>query len=101
MTWSKQFLFVLSTNLHGESLVANYPHVDILHPMDRSGHNSFSLDEIAFQMLAKVYSMTHPRMKTGHPCPESGEFFHDWITYGAHWYSMSGGMQDWNISQYL
>ena len=69
--------------------------------MDRSGHNSFSLDEIAFQMLAKVYSMTHPRMKTGHPCPESGEFFHDWITYGAHWYSMSGGMQDWNISQYL
>jgi len=96
MAWSNQFPFVLSANLHGGSLVANYPYDDTPNANDRSGHNSFSPDEETFQMLARVYSMAHPRMMTGHPCPESGEFFPDGITNGAHWYSVSGGMQDWN-----
>jgi len=96
MAWSKLYPFVLSANLHGGSLVANYPYDDTANPRDMSGHSSFSPDEETFQMLARVYSMAHPRMKTGHPCPESREFFPDGITNGAHWYSVSGGMQDWN-----
>jgi len=96
MTWSKMYPFVLSANLHGGSLVANYPYDDTSNPRDMAGHSSFSPDEETFQMLARVYSMAHPRMKTGHPCPESREYFPDGITNGAHWYSVSGGMQDWN-----
>jgi len=96
MEWSKQFPFVLSANLHGGSLVANYPYDDTPNPRDRAGHNSFSPDDATFQLLARVYSMAHPKMKTGHPCPETGEYFPDGITNGAHWYSVSGGMQDWN-----
>jgi len=96
MNWSKQYPFVLSANLHGGSLVANYPYDDTPNPSDTAGHNSFSPDEETFQLLARVYSMAHPRMKTGHPCPESAEYFPDGITNGAHWYSVSGGMQDWN-----
>ena len=64
---------MLSANLHGGSLVANYPYDDT----NPSGHNSFSPDKTTFQMLARV----------------SGEFFPDGIT---NWYSVAGGMQDWN-----
>jgi len=96
MTWSKQIPFVLSANLHGGSLVANYPYDDTPNPRDMSGHSWPSPDEDTFKLLARAYSMAHPRMKTGHPCPESGAFFPDGITNGANWYSVSGGMQDWN-----
>ena len=40
-----------------------------------SGKSWPSPDEETFVYLAKVYSLNHPRMKTGHPCPESGEYF--------------------------
>ena len=94
MTWSSQFPFVLSANLHGGSLVANYPFDDTSNPQDRGGHYAPSPDDKTFIILSKVYSLNHPSMKTGKDGCGTG--FKDGITNGAMWYSVSGGMQDWN-----
>jgi len=94
--WSKQYPFVLSANLHGGSLVANYPFDDYSNPNVKEGKSSISPDDETFIYLAKVYSLNHPKMKTGHPCVGSREYFKDGITNGAKWYSVFGGMQDWN-----
>jgi carboxypeptidase D len=97
MAWSRQFPFVLSANLHGGSLVANYPFDDTPNKMDMQGRSWTSPDDATFQLLARVYSLNHPKMKTGIPCGQGGQVqFPDGITNGAHWYSVAGGMQDWN-----
>lgn len=100
MNWSLSLPFVLSANLHGGSLVANYPFDD--NPQSKSKVYSPSPDDALFIALSKTYSMAHPRMHLGKPCRSGGFFgvldesFKDGITNGAHWYSVSGGMQDWN-----
>jgi len=99
IAWSRQYPFVLSANLHGGSLVANYPYDDTSDPNDMGGKFSISPDDATFIYLAKIYSLNHPKMKTGHPCPGDSEKFKDGITNGAHWYSVFGGMQDWNYLQ--
>ena len=96
MSWSNKYPFVLSANLHGGSLVANYPFDETDNPRDMSGVFSLSPDDETFKILALAYSQSHPKMKTGHPCTGSWEQFPDGITNGAHWYSLTGGMQDWN-----
>ena len=92
MKWSKKIPFVLSANLHGGSLVANYPYDD--NKEDRSRVYAASPDDETFIILANMYSQAHPKMKTGNT--GCGEGFKDGITNGAMWYSVSGGMQDWN-----
>ncbi|XP_017489571.1 PREDICTED: carboxypeptidase D isoform X1 [Rhagoletis zephyria] len=108
MNWTLSIPFVLSANLHGGSLVANYPYDD--------NENDFS-DPIArlriatnvgrkinpteendlFKHLALVYSEAHPSMHLGNPCPSfKHEIFPQGIVNGAQWYSVTGGMQDWN-----
>ncbi|KAK3865556.1 hypothetical protein Pcinc_028850 [Petrolisthes cinctipes] len=94
MSWIQSYPFVLSANLHGGSLVANYPWDD--NPDNLSGQNSPSPDDKVFKKLAKSYSFAHPLMLNGHPCNSSEALFPDGITNGAHWYSVAGGMQDWN-----
>lgn len=96
MSWSQQYPFVLSANLHGGSLVANYPFDDTPNPTETSGNSYPSPDEETFVYLAKIYSLNHPRMKLGTACPGSGDHFESGITNGANWYSVAGGMQDWN-----
>ncbi|XP_052799616.1 LOW QUALITY PROTEIN: carboxypeptidase D-like [Mya arenaria] len=94
MKWLEEYPFVLSANLHGGSLVANYPFDDGL-----KGTASFSKspDDTTFIQLSEAYSLAHSTMHDGHPCPNiSNEYFQDGITNGAHWYSVSGGMQDYN-----
>ncbi|KAK6192240.1 hypothetical protein SNE40_003744 [Patella caerulea] len=94
MKWVKSLPFVLSANLHGGSLVANYPWDN-----SKSGFTSYSKcpDDEVFKRLSESYSLAHSTMHSGHPCPQmSGEYFKDGITNGAHWYSVAGGMQDWN-----
>lgn len=96
MRWSKQFPFVLSANLHGGSLVANYPYDD--NPSKKTVYSP-SPDDDVFRNLSLVYSRAHPTMHLGKACKVSrffGESFPDGITNGADWYIVTGGMQDWN-----
>lgn len=101
MRWSQTVPFVLSANLHGGSLVANYPYDDNAKGLNKV--YSASPDDAVFRHLALAYSMAHTTMHLGKPCPSLymmpnllGERFPDGITNGAMWYSVPGGMQDWN-----
>lgn len=99
MAWSQSLPFVLSANLHGGSLVANYPFDD--NPQGESKIDSPTSDDALFRYLSKTYSYAHATMHLGRPCHPSlmgllDEKFKDGITNGAHWYSVTGGMQDWN-----
>ncbi|XP_076138273.1 carboxypeptidase D [Alosa pseudoharengus] len=95
MNWLRSFPFVLSANLHGGSLVVNYPYDD--DPEGRTEYSKSPDDEV-FKMVSRAYSQENPLMHEGHPCeklyPE--EYFKDGITNGAEWYNVPGGMQDWN-----
>ena len=53
MRWSKEIDFVLSANLHGGALVANYPFDGT---PDFSGRYSKSPDDEMFRQISKVYS---------------------------------------------
>lgn len=96
MKWILSEPFVLSANLHGGSLVANYPFDDNIE--DKDGIYSKSPDDALFRELASVYSNKHPKMHEAKPCGRGkmNETFPGGITNGAMWYSVSGGMQDWN-----
>lgn len=103
MNWSKEIPFVLGANLHGGSLVANYPYDG--NKEDKSGLYTKSPDDSLFKHLAKVYSTNHPTMSKGEHCYDIcgdndrstllNERFPDGITNGAHWYVLYGGIQDW------
>ncbi|XP_065172246.1 carboxypeptidase D-like [Atheta coriaria] len=96
MDWILSENFVLSANLHNGALVANYPYDDT--PGKSPGNiPNPSPDDPTFQHLAKVYSNAHKKMHLGRPCPLfPKEHFDGGITNGAQWYSVTGGMQDWN-----
>uniref|UniRef100_A0A1B6LU96 Peptidase M14 domain-containing protein n=1 Tax=Graphocephala atropunctata TaxID=36148 RepID=A0A1B6LU96_9HEMI len=95
MDWLHQFPFVLSANLHGGALVANYPFDN--NPDGLNGIENLSPDNDVFVMLSKTYSDAHPTMHLGEPCPGlPNERFPEGIVNGAKWYVVSGGMQDYN-----
>lgn len=56
MRWIQAIPFVLSANLHGGSLVANYPYDD--NPKGKNNKNipNYSPDNSIFKLLAKVYA---------------------------------------------
>ncbi|XP_055864115.1 carboxypeptidase D-like isoform X2 [Biomphalaria glabrata] len=87
--------FVLSANLHGGALVVNYPYDD--HKFKDISHGLYSAcpDDDVFKSLSKVYSYAHPTMHRGNNC-DGESYFADGITNGAKWYTVSGGMQDFN-----
>ena len=66
MEWSKQIPFVLSANLHGGSLVANYPYDD--NAQGKSKIYSPSPDDALFKSLSLTYSRAHTTMHLGLPC---------------------------------
>lgn len=110
MDWIARIPFVLSANLHGGALVANYPYDD--GPNDGGSPSTspvanHSPDDDIFRILALTYSNAHPRMHLGRPCPPMAngpygartlleERFPDGTTNGAAWYPVAGGMQDYN-----
>ncbi len=94
ITWITSNPFVLSANLHGGSLVANYPYDDTA---DGQSAYSKSPDDALFRELALTYSSAHPVMRHTKGCPGyDSEVFENGITNGAKWYVVSGGMQDFN-----
>lgn len=95
MNWISRHPFVLSANLHGGDLVANYPY-DASCNGQMSGHYQKSPDDATFKFLTKAYSQSHSRMSQPGQACDAGEKFEDGITNGAHWYSVPGGMQDYN-----
>ncbi len=91
--WIHSYPFVLSCNFHNGALVANYPFDD-----SRNGVSTYqmSADDDVFRQLSLTYSNSHATMHLGHPCPGDQERFVQGITNGAAWYSVKGGMQDYN-----
>lgn len=101
MNWSLSLPFLLSANLHGGSLVANYPFddsaKDFSNDNDRMTLYNPTLEDDLFKYLARTYSQAHLTMQKGFPCPQfADEKFPEGITNGASWYSVTGGMQDWS-----
>jgi carboxypeptidase D len=95
MRWSKEHNFVLSANLHGGSLVANYPFDTNARHVEG---DSPTPDDQLFRQLALAYSHAHTKMHLAMPCPYDKPF-PEGITNGAKWYLVNGGMQDWNYLQ--
>ncbi|XP_077999109.1 carboxypeptidase E-like isoform X2 [Glandiceps talaboti] len=96
MKWLMEYPFVLSSNLHGGDLVANYPYDS---SMDGKTHYQKCPDDAIFQELAKAYSEVHGEMSDPDraSCDNSEQdVFEDGITNGADWYPVPGGMQDYN-----
>ncbi|KAL6059488.1 Carboxypeptidase N catalytic chain, variant 2 [Balamuthia mandrillaris] len=89
MRWNRKHNFVLSANLHGGDLVANYPWDGLPSGRQTSGTPSPSPDDPLFVELAKTYASAHHNMS-------QSENFPFGITNGADWYCLYGGMQDWN-----
>lgn len=101
MNWSLSTHFVLSANLHGGALVANYPFDDSAKDFradnDPKTEKNPTEEDAIFRHLANTYSSAHRTMYQGKPCPSFiRESFPDGITNGADWYPVTGGMQDWS-----
>jgi len=98
MKFIMEYPFVISANMHGGDLVANYPYDETrtFNPTDYSP----SPDDETFRHIALGYAKNHARMsdpKTkGCDKPESSFSKQGGITNGAAWYSVAGGMQDFN-----
>ena len=87
INWINTHPFVLSANLHGGALVANYPYDDNL---QHSAVYSPTSDDDIFKDISKAYSYAHSTMFKANRCPGSGESFPDGITNGADWYPLTG-----------
>lgn len=86
MEWSAANSFVLSANMHTGALVVNYPYDDDDLP---SGTNAPTPDDALIRELSLRYSRSNPPMYNSTVFPQG-------IVNGTVWYSVSGGMQDWN-----
>jgi len=90
--------FVISANMHGGDLVANYPYDEArgINPTEYSA----SPDDETFRHIAMTYANNHPKMsdRTRPGCDQPHNPFakQGGITNGAAWYTVEGGMQDFN-----
>ena len=86
--------WVLSANFHDGAVVASYPYDDYQGKFLREGDISRTPDHEFFRHLALTYADNHQTMKDPSVCTKW--YFNDGITNGAEWYSLYGGMQDFN-----
>ncbi|GBM94879.1 Carboxypeptidase M [Araneus ventricosus] len=100
MDWIRQKQFVLSGNFHGGALVASYPFDNIPANSPKNfrkfGSPSVTPDDDVFRHLAETYSFNHKTMYLDHSCRDGSPPFPNGTTNGAAWYSLIGGMQDYN-----
>jgi hypothetical protein len=91
MNWSLSLPITLTANFHGGDVVVNYPYDGV--PKEMSGNdrieNSYCDDTDVYMHLGLSYSRKSPMML-------GNKEFVDGITNGVMWYSLNGGMQDWN-----
>ncbi|XP_077997405.1 carboxypeptidase D-like [Glandiceps talaboti] len=93
LDWIAEIPFIISANLHGGTLVANYP-FDNIEPekkIDPPNPYSESPDDDILRNISLVYSMNHAVMHS-----DDTDGFVDGVTNGANWYAVKGGMQDYN-----
>ncbi|XP_017328505.1 carboxypeptidase Z isoform X1 [Ictalurus punctatus] len=96
MKWIRSIPFVLSASFHGGDLVVSYPYDLSKHPLEK---NMFSPtpDEQVFRQLAKIYANAHATMSSQDTDRCGGNFADkEGIVNGAQWYSIAGGMGDFN-----
>jgi carboxypeptidase D len=90
MNWRLARSLVLSANMHGGALVANYPF-----DSDTTQSNTFNPtplpDHDVFYSISRTYADNNPPMSVNNAEPS----FDDGVTNGSDWYSIRGGMQDW------
>lgn len=86
MQWTADNSFTLSANFHGGALVANYPYDEGDVPVNTY---AASPDDDLFIYLAETYTQHNT------PMWNSAIFPHG-ISNGSDWYTIYGGMQDWN-----
>lgn len=98
INWIMQIPFVLSANMHNGDLVSNYPYDE-----SRTGVSkeyTDSPDDNTFRYLAEEYADAHATMAKPHAgCEGNGDddfYKQGGTTNGAAWYSVAGGMQDFN-----
>ncbi|MDA3884903.1 MAG: M14 family zinc carboxypeptidase [Candidatus Delongbacteria bacterium] len=87
INWTKAHNFILSTNFHGGAEVANYV-------FDKdfgvsNGAYAAAPDDTHAYWLAYGYASRNSRLF-------SSSSFTDGVVNGCDWYSIDGGMQDWN-----
>jgi len=95
INFSNDHNFVLSANFHGGALVANY-----LYDKETgvtSGSYAACPDDEHVAWLAYNYSVRNYEMFNNSVGKGS---FPNGITNGSDWYSIDGGMQDWNYRYY-
>ncbi|XP_031441173.1 carboxypeptidase Z [Clupea harengus] len=96
MKWIRSIPFVLSASLHGGDLLVSYPYDLSKHPQEEILFSP-TPDEQVFKQLARVYADSH-RTMTSNNTERCGSDFTDKgsIINGAEWYSIRGGMADFN-----
>ena len=96
--WIASADFIISANLHGGDLVANYPFDSSCSKNSNRDYNK-SPDDKLFKFLAGSYADSHTKMSDSknYACDKMDlAAFDHGITNGANWYSVPGGMQDYN-----
>uniref|UniRef100_A0A4W4GLG0 Peptidase M14 domain-containing protein n=1 Tax=Electrophorus electricus TaxID=8005 RepID=A0A4W4GLG0_ELEEL len=98
MKWIRSLPFVLSANFHGGDLVVSYPYD--LSKSPRGNMFSPTPDEQVFKQLARTYADAQAAdvAMASHDTYSCGSKFDDkrGIVNGAEWYSIAGGMADFN-----
>jgi len=87
INWSSEHNFILSTNYHGGAEVVNYLY-DKDFEVPNYSYAACEEDEHVY-WLAYGYASRNPQLF-------GSLTFTDGITNGCAWYSIDGGMQDWN-----